>query len=103
MYEFDFFSQQTKKNPPYFYFQPIRLARKYVKFVYSCGKYPHPRQFSNTTIRLPRYDDLASETLHDHVTMTFDLLTLETRYLSSVMWSVPPLNFSILGMSVLEL
>ena len=52
---------------------------------------------------LPRYSVIASDTLRDLVTLTFDLLTLVSGHTWRVTWSTPPRSLKILRLSVLEL
>jgi len=49
------------------------------------------------------YSFIAADTLHDLVSLTFDLLTLASRHTWWVTWSIPPPSLKILRLSVLEL
>jgi len=51
----------------------------------------------------PSYNALGADTLHDLVTLTFDLLTLFSGHTWRVTWSTPPQSLKILRLSVLEL
>jgi len=47
------------------------------------------------------YSVIAADTLHDLVTLTFDLLTLVSGHTWRVTWSTPPPSLKILRLSVL--
>jgi len=52
---------------------------------------------------LTSYNVIASDTLRDLVTLTFDLLTLVRGHTLRVMWSIHPPSLKIIRLSVLEL
>jgi len=52
---------------------------------------------------LHSYSVIAADTLHDLVTLTFDLFTLVSGHTWRVKWSTPPPSLKILRLSVLEL
>ena len=58
-----------------------------------------------TTIRRPSpsYSVVGADTLRDLVTLTFDLLTLDSGQTWQVTWATPPPSLKILRLSVLEL
>jgi len=60
----------------------------------------------DTTIRclvIATYSVISADTLHDLVTLTFDLLTLVSGHSWRVTWSIPQPSLKILRLSVLEL
>ena len=51
----------------------------------------------------PSYSVVGADTLRDLVTLTYDLLTMDSGQTWLVMWSTPPPSFKILRLSVLDL
>ena len=68
---------------------------------------PHFENFHKVWSRpdcpLPIYSILTADTVHECVTLIFDLLSLVTGHTWRVTWSTPPTSWKILRLSVLEL
>ena len=97
--------RKAKKGPPYFYLRFIWPTDPESVPHVEPPRWSFPPSLSWYVYPSPSYSVVGADTLRDllTLTLTFDLLTLDSGQTWLVTWSTPPPSWNILRLSVLDL